>query len=402
MRRSENRILTTHVGSLVRPAAIVEAMRAKESGQPYDEQALARNVRAAVADVVHRQQEAGIDVPSDGEQGKTGFFRYLYDRLDGIKPTVLQPGDPTPVLAPGKDRRDFAAFYAQYDPLASTMWLPPEVERVSRPSGAGRAYCDSALSYKGQAELATELANFKAALSAEGIAEAFVPAASPTIVGNVTDNRHYAGDEAYVYAVADALKVEYETIVNNGLLLQIDAPEMPGRYDRLLAEGSGMQDYLKYANLCVDVTNHALQNIPEDRVRYHICWGSWNGPHSTDVALSEVAGILLRVKAQAYSVEAANPRHEHEWEVWRDVKLPDGKILIPGVIAHTTNVVEHPELVAMRLKNYASVVGKENVIGGTDCGFSQGWNAARVHPQIQWAKLKALSDGAALASKQLW
>ncbi|HEU0073822.1 MAG TPA: epoxyalkane--coenzyme M transferase, partial [Dehalococcoidia bacterium] len=189
---------------------------------------------------------------------------------------------------------------------------------------------------------------------------------------------------------------------NAGFVLQVDAPEMPGMYDRMQAEGGSIEDYRRFANLCVDVTNHALQNVPEEQVRYHICWGSWNGPHTGDIPLRDLADILLRVKAQAYSVEAANPRHEHEWEVWRNVKLPDGKILIPGVIAHTTNVVEHPELVAMRLKNYASVVGRENVIGGSDCGFSQGWNAARVHPQIQWAKLKALSDGAALASKQLW
>jgi 5-methyltetrahydropteroyltriglutamate--homocysteine methyltransferase len=401
MKRSDNRILTTHVGSLVRPAAIVEAMRAKEAGQPFDEQALARDVRGAVADVVRRQKEAGVDVPSDGEQGKTGFFRYLYDRLEGIKATVVQPRDPAPVLAPGKDRQDFAAFYAQYDPLAATMWLPPEVERV-RPPGAGRAYCDGPLSYKGGAELATELATFKAALAAEGIDEAFVPAASPTIVSNVTDNRYYPSEEAYVYAIADALRVEYQTIVDAGLLLQVDAPELPNTWDRMLGRGEGMQDYLRYANLCVEATNHALQGIPEDRVRYHICWGSWNGPHTTDIPLREVVGALLRIRAQAYSVEAANPRHEHEWEVWRDVKLQEGKILIPGVIAHTTNVVEHPELVAMRLRNYASVAGKENVIGGTDCGFSQGWNAARVHPQIQWAKLKALAEGAALASKQLW
>ncbi len=401
MRRSENRILTTHVGSLVRPASIVVAMRAKEAGQPYDEQKLASDVKAAVGEVVRRQKEAGIDIPSDGEQGKTGFFRYLFDRLDGLKATVQQPGENRPVVAPGQDRRDFADFYAQYDPLAATMWLPPEVERA-RIQTPGRAVCDGPLSYKGQAALKTEIETFKAALSAQGIEEAFVPAASPTIIHNTTDNNHYPDEEAYIYAVADALKTEYETIVNAGLLLQIDAPELPTRYDRILAEGGSMDAYQRYANLCVDATNHSLQNVPADRVRYHICWGSWNGPHSSDVPLREVVNTLLRVKAEAFSVEAANPRHEHEWEVWRDVKLPAGKILIPGVIAHTTNVVEHPELVAMRLKNYASVVGKENLIAGSDCGFSQGWNAARVHPQIQWAKLKALSDGAALASKQLW
>lgn len=401
MRGSTERILTTHVGSLVRPAAIVEAMRAKEGGQPYDEKALAENVRTSVADIVRRQTAAGIDVPSDGEQGKTGFFRYLYDRLDGLTPTVQKAGDTTLVLTPGKDRRDFAEFYAQYDPLATTMWLPPEVERKPFPS-PGRAVCHGPLSYRGEEILRTELAIFKDALTAQGIDEAFVPAASPTIVTNVTANEYYAGADEYVYAVADALKTEYRTIVDAGFILQIDAPEMPGTYDRMLMAGATVEEYSKYANLCVEVINHALEGIPEDRVRYHICWGSWNGPHTTDLPLRDIAAILLRVKAQAYSVEAANPRHEHEWEVWKDIKLPDGKLLIPGVIAHTTNVVEHSELVAMRLKNYASVVGRENVIAGSDCGFSQGWNAARVHPQIQWAKLSSLAEGARLASKDLW
>ena len=401
MKRSEDRILTTHVGSLVRPASIVVAMRAKEAGQPYDAGKLAADVKAAVADVVSRQKRAGIDIPSDGEQGKTGFFRYLFDRLENLRPTVQAVGSYRAPLAPGLDRRDFADFYAQYDPLAATMWLPPEVERVAVPA-PGRAVCDGPLSYKGQDALKTELDTFSAALTAEGIDEAFVPSSSATIIDNVTENKHYASSEAYVYAVADALKIEYETIANAGFVLQVDAPEMPGMYDRMQAEGGSIEDYQRFANLCVDVTNHALQNVPEDRVRYHICWGSWNGPHTGDIPLREVVDILLRVNAQAYSVEAANPRHEHEWEVWRDVKLPDGKILIPGVIAHTTNVVEHPELVAMRLKNYASVIGKENLIAGSDCGFSQGWNAARVHPQVQWAKLKTLAEGAALASKQLW
>jgi 5-methyltetrahydropteroyltriglutamate--homocysteine methyltransferase len=206
----------------------------------------------------------------------------------------------------------------------------------------------------------------------------------------------------YVYAIADALRMEYRMIVDAGFILQVDAPEMPGTYDRMLVNGASLEQYGEYANLCVESTNGALEGIPEDRVRYHICWGSWNGPHTTDLPLRHVAETLLRVKAQAYSIEAANPRHEHEWEVWRDIKLPEGRLLIPGVIAHTTNVVEHPELVAMRLKNYASVVGRENVIAGSDCGFSQGWNAARVHPQVQWAKLSALSEGARLASDHLW
>ncbi|HEU0072616.1 MAG TPA: hypothetical protein VFS30_01260, partial [Dehalococcoidia bacterium] len=258
MRRSENRILTTHVGSLVRPASIVVAMRAKEAGQAYDEGKLASDVKAAVADVVHRQKQAGIDIPSDGEQGKTGFFRYLFDRLENIKPTVQEPGQYRTPLAPGLDRRDFADFYAQYDPLAATMWLPPEVERTPVPA-PGRAVCDGPLSYKGQDALKTELETFRAAVTAEGFDEAFVPASSATIINNVTDNQYYKDGEAYVYGVADALKTEYETIANAGFVLQVDAPEMPGMYDRMQAEGGSIEDYRRFANLCVDVTNHALQ-----------------------------------------------------------------------------------------------------------------------------------------------
>lgn len=402
MRNSTDRILTTHAGSLLRPAAIVEAMRAKESGTPYDEQALAANARSAVADVVRHQVEAGIDIPSDGEQSKASFFRYLNDRLTGLEPTRLRAGETLPTQIPGKDRRDFAAFYAQYDPLASTMWLPPEVERIPGPVGAGRAVCTGPVSYKGSALVQQDIDNFKAALASSDVPEAFLPAASPTIIAYGSVNQYYPSDEAYVYALADAIKTEYRAIVDAGFLLQIDAPELPATYDRMLVSGTTVADYRKYASFCAEATNYALQGIPTDRVRYHICWGSWNGPHSTDIPLRDVIDILLSVNAQAYSVEAANPRHEHEWEVWKDVRLPDGKILIPGVIAHTTNIVEHPELVAMRLKNYASVVGRENVIGGTDCGFSQGWNSARVHPQIQWAKLQALAEGARLATRELW
>ena len=400
MKNSRDRILTTHVGSLLRPADIVLQMRAKETGQPYDEAALAANAKRSVAEVVKLQQQAGIDVPSDGEQSKASFFRYLNDRLAGVS-SVQVPAGEGPAQIAGKDRRDFAAFYAQYDPLASSMWLPPEVPRIG-PINAIRTVCDGPVSYKGQAQLQADIENFKSALQGASFEEVFLPAASPTIIGNTAVNEHYPNSEAFIYAVADALKVEYNAIVDAGFLLQIDAPELPNTYDRMVAANASMEEYRKTAAMQVEATNYALKGIPEDRIRYHICWGSWNGPHTTDVPLKEMADILLRINAQAYSVEAANPRHEHEWEVWRDIKLPDGKILIPGVVAHTTNIVEHPELVAMRLKNYASVVGRENVIGGTDCGFSQGWNSARVHPSIQWAKLAALAEGAAIATKALW
>jgi 5-methyltetrahydropteroyltriglutamate--homocysteine methyltransferase len=402
VQNSKDRILTTHAGSLLRPVEIVIAMRAKEAGEPYDEAALAVAARRSVADVVRRQAEAGIDVPSDGEQAKASFFRYLNDRLAGLTPTRLRAGETLPTQLVGKDRQDFAAFYSQYDPLAGSMWLPPEVPRTSGPPGGGRAICEGPISYKGQALLKADIANFKAALTGQNFVEAFLPSASPTIIQYGSINRHYASDEEYAYAVAEAMKTEYRAIVEAGFILQVDAPEMPANYDRRLVEGVTVAEYRRYATLCVEATNYALEAIPEERIRYHICWGSWNGPHTTDIPLRDIADILLKVNAQAYSVEAANPRHEHEWEVWKTIKLPEGKILIPGVISHVTNVVEHPELVAMRLKNYASVVGRENVIAGTDCGFSQGWNSARLHPQIQWAKLKTLAEGAALASKDLW
>ena len=397
MKNSKERILTTHVGSLVRPPEIIEAMRAKETGQPYDEQALAAHVRSSVAVVVRQQAEVGVDIPSDGEQGKSSFARYTHDRLTGLTPAPSQPG--TRQQPVGKDRQEFAAFYAQYDPLAQSMWLPPSVARSHTPTGIARAICTGPVSYQGHAAVQSDIANFQAALAGVNVEEAFIPAAAPTVIQYFSPNAYYPNDEAYVYALADAMKEEYHAIVNAGFLLQVDGPELPATYDRMLGSALTLQEYRNYATLCVEAVNHALQGIPEEKVRYHICWGSWNGPHTTDVPLKDIVDIVLRVRAQAYSIEAANPRHEHEWQVWQDVKLPDGKILIPGVITHSTNVVEHPELVAWRLKNYIQCVGRENVIAGTDCGFSQGWNSPRVHPQVQWAKLQALAEGARLASK---
>jgi len=399
MQHSVNRILTTHAGSLVRPPEIIEAMRAKETGQPYDETALAAHVCSSVVAVVRQQAEVGVDIPSDGEQGKSSFFRYTYDRLTGLTPARLQPGASQPPV--GKDRQDFAAFYAQYDPLAQSMWLPPSVSRSHMPMGIGRAVCTGPVNYTGQAAVQSDIANFTAALAGVNVAEAFIPAAAPTMIQYGSRNAYYPNDEAYVYALADAMKEEYHAIVNAGFLLQIDAPELPATYDRMLASDLTLKEYRNYATLCVEAVNHALQGIPEEKVRYHICWGSWNGPHTTDVPLKDIVDLVLQVRAQAYSIEAANPRHEHEWQVWQDVQLPDGKILIPGVITHSTNIVEHPELVAWRLKHYIELVGREHVIAGTDCGFSQGWNSPRVHPQVQWAKLQALAEGARLASADL-
>jgi 5-methyltetrahydropteroyltriglutamate--homocysteine methyltransferase len=262
--------------------------------------------------------------------------------------------------------------------------------------------CAQPISYKGQRAIQRDIANFKAALEGVQVEEAFLPLAAPASVEASVPNEYYPSDEAYVYALADALREEYLAVVNAGLLLQVDDAFIPYNYDRLLVQGVSMEEYRKHCEMRIDAANYALRGIPEDRVRYHICWGSWAGPHTSDVPLQDIVDLVLRINAQAYSVEAANPRHEYEWRVWQDVKLPDGKLLIPGVITHSTNVVEHPETVAQRIERYAGVVGRENVVAGTDCGFAQGWTMARTHPSIQWAKLAALAEGARRASHRLW
>ena len=403
MKRSAHRILTTHVGSLVRPGPIAEVLRVESLGQPYDAAAFERILAPAVHEVVRKQAEVGVDIPSDGEFGKTMWTQYVVERLGGIERQELPPGAPTALSS--KDRQDFADFYAVYNPLSVTMWLDPAV--LEHLNGAplqppGRWVCTQPITYKGQDAIQRDIANLKAALAEVQVEEAFLPLAAPASVEASVPNAYYPSEEAYVYALADALRQEYLQVVDAGLLLQVDDAFIPYNYDRMMLQGASMQEYRKHCEMRIEAANHALRGIPEDRVRYHICWGSWAGPHSSDVPLRDIVDLLLRIHAQAYSVEAANPRHEYEWKVWQEVKLPDGKILIPGVITHSTNVVEHPETVAERIERYASVVGRENVIAGTDCGFAQGWTMARTHPSVQWAKLRALADGARLASQRLW
>ena len=402
MNRSSSRILTTHVGSLVRPGEIAEVLRVESLGQTFDADAFERSLKPAVADVVRKQAGVGVDVPSDGEFGKTMWTQYVVERLGGIERRELPPG--TQVVPNSKDRQDFAEFYAVYNPLSVTMWLDPVV--LEHLNGAplqppGRWICTQPITYTGRRALQRDIANFKSALEAVEVADAFLPLAAPASVEASVPNEYYASDEEYVYALADALREEYLQVVEAGLLLQVDDAFIPYNYDRMMLQGVSMQDYRKHCEMRIEAVNHALRGIPEDRIRYHICWGSWAGPHTSDVPLAQIVDLLLRVNAQAYSVEAANPRHEYEWKVWRDVRLPDGKILIPGVITHSTNVVEHPETVAERIERYASVVGRENVIAGTDCGFAQGWTMNRTHPSVQWAKLAALAEGARLASTRL-
>ena len=387
MKRSTDRILTTHVGSLVRPSGLVELMRAKDHGQPYDQQELATRVRSAVRDVVQQQVEAGVDIPSDGEYGKPSFSGYVNERLSGFERRPRDPNE-SPLLNWGRDRQLFREFYEEYD----------------RATGSASGYpvvCTGPITYQGQAAVQSDIATFKAALAGLNPAEAFIPAVAPGTIELQRRNTYYPTDEAYLFAIAEAMREEYRAIVDAGFVLQLDDPRVVTQYG-MPDPAPSIADYRKFAELRVEAINHALAGIPSDRVRYHLCWGSWHGPHVTDVPLKDIVDIVLRVRADAYSVEAANPRHAHEWQVWEDVKLPDGKILIPGVVAHTTNLVEHPELIAWRLTTYARLVGRENVMAGTDCGFSQGAFTPRVHASIMWAKLQALAEGAELATRQLW
>jgi 5-methyltetrahydropteroyltriglutamate--homocysteine methyltransferase len=395
MQRSTQRILTTHAGSLPRPDALIEAW-SKGTG---DEPRLLGLLRTSVDDVVARQVKAGVDIPNDGEFGKpmrarsdlAAWGTYIYGRLSGFGPTPsgaaaparVERGKPMRIVGERHEMRDFAEFYRSGDLV---------------PSMASRPCCIGPVAYTGHDAVKRDTEDLKAAAQANGVSEAFMTSIA---VGSVEmfcrgQDAHYKRPEAFLDAIAKAMAVEYRAIVDAGFVLQLDDPGLPDTWDMLDPQPS-VEEYKRYAMLRVEALNQALAGIPEDRVRYHICWGSWHGPHTTDIPLRDIVDVMLEVKAQAYSVEAGNVRHEHEWKVWRDVKLPEGKILIPGVVSHATNVVEHPELVADRLVAFAKAVGRENVIAGTDCGLG-----GRVHPQIAAAKLQALSAGARLASRELW
>jgi len=395
LKTSRDRILTTHVGSIPRPEGVKEMLRARLGGEHVDEKELADRVQEAVADVVRRQNEARIDVVSDGEMSKTSFILYTDERLTGFTQVDMEePSMPASNLAGPWARRiesrhewrAFRDYYADYLPRAMPPVAPPTV-------------CTGPISYMGQDLLQRDLDNFKAALKGVNVEEAFVPSIAPSMIGR-DQNQHYATEEEYRFAIADAMKTEYKAIVDAGFILQIDDPGLGETWDMMIPHPT-MEEYRKLQVMYIEALNHALNGIPEDRVRYHLCWGSWQGPHLGDLSLRDVVDLILSVNAQAYSIEAANPRHSWEWKVWEDVKLPDNKVLIPGVIAHTTAVVEHPETVAERIINYARVVGKERVIAGADCGFAQGALYARQHLSIMWAKFEALAEGARLASQRL-
>jgi 5-methyltetrahydropteroyltriglutamate--homocysteine methyltransferase len=398
MKRSTDAILTTHAGSLPRPGALREAW-SKPAETAQEQAALDALLRRSVETVVADQRDAGIAVPNDGEFGKptraasdaAAWGTYIFDRLTGFGPTPpgaaaparTAAGQPMRIVGERWEQREFAAFYGESGMV---------------PSAASRPCCVGPINYSGVEAVRRDVANLQTACGAAGIQEAFMTSIA---VGTVEtfcrgQDAYYKNPEAFLDAVATAMAVEYRAVVDAGFILQLDDPGLPDTWD-MLDPHPTLAEYTRYAMLRVEALNHALRGIAEDRVRHHICWGSWHGPHTTDIPLRDIVDVMLKVNAQAFSIEAGNVRHETEYKVWRDVKLPEGKILIPGVVSHATNVVEHPELVADRLVAYANLVGRENVVAGTDCGLG-----GRVHPQIARAKLEALSEGARLATRQLW
>ncbi|MBV9016998.1 MAG: cobalamin-independent methionine synthase II family protein [Alphaproteobacteria bacterium] len=403
MRHNDDRILTSHVGSLPRPDALIEANRVREASETIDEGAFQEALRSAVAEVVQHQRELGIDIPNDGEFGKSVSYRvhygawwnYAFHRWGGIEfgapgpygRTAQQSRPGEIVLTSQDDRRDRQLFAAAYSDTESGVSMGP------RP--ATGPVCVGPLTYTGQAALQADIDNLKAALAATGLAEGFMTAVAPGSAYRI-GNHHYKTDEEFLYACAEAMREEYKAIVGAGLILQLDDPATATGWDMITPEPS-LDAYRKFTMVRIEALNHALRGLPPERIRYHLCWGSWHGPHVTDIAMRDIIEVMLAVNAGAYSFEAGNARHEHEWKVWQDVTLPDDKLILPGVVSHATNVVEHPELVADRIVRFAGLVGRERVIASTDCGLG-----GRIHPQIAWAKLRALSQGAALASRRLW
>jgi 5-methyltetrahydropteroyltriglutamate--homocysteine methyltransferase len=371
------------VGSLIRPPKLVEYIEAMENGLAVDRTAFDALLQQSVGEVVRRQQQAGIDIVSDGEFGKfRSWSFYVLDRIDGIEErNIVAP------VGGGRDRGLFPEFYAEYFP---TQKLPKR----------GTVVTVGPIKYKGHAAIRKDIEIFKTALAGVDV-QGFLPVVAPASAVPMFKNEHYKSEEEALFALAEALREEYAAIVDAGLFVQVDDAFLPYMYEVAFA-GKDLQDYRKWASVRIDALNHALEGLPQEKVRYHICWGSFNTPHVSDVPLKDIVDLVLRVKAGAYCIEMGNPRHEHEWRVWETAKLPEGRKLVPGVIGHSTNVVEHPELVAQRLVRVAKLVGRENVMAGTDCGFAQAPHVKRVHPSIMWAKLEALAEGARIASRELW
>jgi 5-methyltetrahydropteroyltriglutamate--homocysteine methyltransferase len=378
MQRNTDRILTMHAGSLARPPDLREMVLAKSNGQPYDTDALARRLRSAVAEVVQQQIAVGLDSINDGEFSKSNFTNYARERLSGHEERSAAPGN---VLARiyGRDAQEFPEYFAGRGNL-----------------GGREVICTGPLTFIGHAALRTDIDNLKAALQGVENHEPFLPAVAPGTIEHWMQNEYYPNDEDFLTAIADAMHEEYKAITDAGFLLQIDDPDLADAWQ--IHGDMSVPEYRKFAALRIDALNYALRDIPEESVRFHMCWGSYHGPHKYDIPLRDIVDLVLKVKAVGYSIEASNPRHDHEWQVWEDVRLPAGKVLIPGVVGHATDFVEHPELVAQRLMRYATLVGRERVIAGTDCGLG-----TRVgHAKIAWAKFQALAAGARLATQQLW
>ena len=380
MKTSRDRILTTHVGSLPRPPELRQLLVAKDKGEPYDKAELERLTRQAVFEIVRRQAATGIDIVNDGEMSKPGYSTYVADRLSGF--AGHEPAKPR------LDTRDHPNFLAAY-------------ERMTGANVARRSVCVGPIAVKDRDPLLQDLANLRDALAEVSVVEGFMTAASPGLVPVFQNNRHYPSHEAYVEAIAAAMQQEYEAIVEGGFVLQLDCPDLAMAHHTSFQD-LGETDFLKRAAFHIEVLNHTVRNIPADRMRIHICWGNYEGPHDHDIDFAKVAPILVKAKPQALVVEAANPRHAHEWRVWQEVTLPEDKILIPGVLDTCTNYVEHPELVAERICRFADLVGRERIIAGTDCGFGTFAGYGKIDPDIAFKKLRAMVEGAAIASKRLW
>jgi 5-methyltetrahydropteroyltriglutamate--homocysteine methyltransferase len=402
MKASLDHIATSHVGSLPRPDGLIAAYRAHEAGETTDESVLGQTLRSAVAEVVRHQRDIGIDIPGDGEFGKPmaqrvqygSWWRYSWQRLGGLEFAGPSPFDTEPrrsrpgqvVLTSFGDRRDRSRFAAAYADPESGITTGPR---------APAPVCVAPITYTGHDAIAADIANFKAAMQDAGIDDGFMSSVAPGSASRIA-NAYYKTEEELLYACADAMREEYKAIVDAGLILQLDDPAIAENWDMVNPEPT-VEEYRKFSMIRVEALNHAIRGLPQDRIRFHLCWGSWHGPHMTDISMQDIVGVMLAINAHAYSFEAGNVRHEHEWKVWQDVKLPDDKLMLPGVVSHATNVVEHPDLVAERILRFANLVGRERVIASTDCGLG-----GRIHPDIAWAKLEALAQGAALASRQLW
>jgi 5-methyltetrahydropteroyltriglutamate--homocysteine methyltransferase len=399
MKRSNDRIIVSHAGTLPRQDDLRELMSGRDKADDFK-----RRLPGAVKEVVQQQIDAGIDVVNDGELGKVGgFSSYPRARLSGLELREFPPGEgPVPYDVQGRDRRDFpgfaaAGFPARFGGQASGFSTGTTAGTVS-PAGTRTrqmVFCTGPITFIGQDAASEDIANLKAAVQGQDV-EAYLPAVAPGTMEHWLRNEYYKTDEEFLYAIADAMSQEYKAIVDAGFVLQIDNPDLPDGWQ--MFPDMTVEEYHKYADLRIEALNHALRDLPEDRVRFHTCWGSQHGPHMADIELRYIVDLILKVKAECYSVEAANPQHDHDWQRWETVKLPEGKSYMPGVISHVSNHIEHPELVAQRLMRYAGVMGRENVIAGTDCGMG-----SRVgHPEVCWAKFRAMAEGARIATKRLW